>query len=311
MLNLNNDIRPCTKQGRIFIKKARDDDMFFGAIEAGGTKFVCAVSNGDFTIIERVNIPTTTPNQTMEQVYSFFDQYILDSIGIGSFGPVDVNRNSKTYGYITTTPKTGWTNFDFVGAVQSRYKIPVSFTTDVNAAAFGEYKKGIAQEVNSCLYLTVGTGIGGGAVLNGKILDGFGHPEMGHLLVKMHPQDSFEGNCPYHATCLEGLASGPAIEKRYNIKGKELEKERHVWELEAYYIAQALVGYTLILRPEKIILGGGVMQQDQLLPLIRNEFKKQLNSYVETPNLEDYIVLPGLAENSGIMGCLLLAKECF
>lgn len=283
--------------------------MFYGAIEAGGTKFVCAVSDGQFEIIDRISIPTTSPTETLEQVFKFFDQFSLKSIGIGSFGPIDVSRHSKTYGYVTTTPKVGWSNFDFVGAVESQYQVPVAWTTDVNAAAYGELKRGNAQGCHSCLYLTVGTGIGGGAVVNGSILEGYGHPEMGHLLVRLHPEDSYEGSCPYHNNCLEGLAAGPAIERRYNKKGYELEGDDKVWEIEAYYLAQALVSYTLTLRPERIILGGGVMKQKQLFPLIRNEFVKLMNNYVPTPDVNQYIVAPGLGDNAGITGCLILAEE--
>lgn len=283
--------------------------MYYGAIEAGGTKFVCAVSNDQYEIIERTSIPTRDPADTLNDVFAFFDDFSLKSIGIGSFGPIDVNKDSETYGYVTTTPKPSWSNFDFLGAIKERYQVSVAWTTDVNAAAYGEYKKGSAQDAKSCLYLTVGTGIGGGAVVNGKVLEGFGHPEMGHLLVRVHPEDNFEGTCPYHSNCLEGLASGPAIEARYQQKGHELEHESRVWELEAYYLAQALVSYTLILRPEKIIIGGGVMKQVQLFDLIRNQFTLLMNEYVPTPDLEQYIVNPGLGDNAGVTGCLLLASD--
>ncbi|RSK55162.1 ROK family protein [Bacillus canaveralius] len=283
--------------------------MYYGAIEAGGTKFVCAVSDDQFVIKDRISIPTTSPAETLNQVFEFFDQYSLKSIGIASFGPIDVNKNSKTYGYITTTPKPDWSNFDFVGTIKDRYPVAVAWTTDVNAAAYGELKKGNAQGCESCLYLTVGTGIGGGAVVNGKLLEGYGHPEMGHVLVRLHPEDTYEGTCPYHGNCLEGLAAGPAIEGRYGSKGDELEKADKVWEIEAYYIAQALVDYSLTLRPEKIILGGGVMKQRQLFPLIRDEFAKLMANYVTIPDLNEYIVDPGLGDNAGVIGSLLLAVE--
>ena len=283
--------------------------MMYGAIEAGGTKFVCAVSDMQLEIKERVSIPTTTPEETLKQVFDFFDQYSLNSIGIGSFGPIDVNEKSATYGYVTSTPKTAWKNFDFLGTVKQRYNVPVSWTTDVNAAAYGELKKGSARGTESCLYLTVGTGIGGGAVVDGKVLSGFGHPEMGHLLVSVHPDDDFEGVCPYHGNCLEGVAAGPAIEKRYGKKGHDLADDKKVWEIEAFYLAQALVNYTLILSPEKIILGGGVMKQAQLLPLIKKEFTQLMADYVSTPALNEYIVTPELEDNAGITGCLLMAIE--
>jgi len=280
-----------------------------GAIEAGGTKFVLAVSDNELEHVERLSIPTTTPEETFEKVFEFFDNYSLEAIGVGSFGPIDVNKHSSTYGFITSTPKLAWQHVDFLGKLKERYDVPVAWTTDVNAAAYGELKKGAAVGKDSCLYLTVGTGIGGGAVINGEPLEGYGHPEMGHILVRMHKDDSFEGACPYHGNCLEGLAAGPAIEKRYNKKAQYLADQKEVWDIEAYYLAQALMTYTLTLSPEKIILGGGVMKQKQLFPLIREEFKRLVNAYVDTPDLETYIVSPKLADDAGITGCLLLAQK--
>lgn len=280
-----------------------------GAIEAGGTKFVCAVSDDQLTIQERVTIPTTTPEETMKQVFAFFDRFEVAAIGVGSFGPIDINTESPTYGYITTTPKTAWENFDFLGSLKTRYDVPMGWTTDVNAAALGELEKGAAKENHSCVYLTVGTGIGGGAVVNGQPLEGFGHPEMGHLLVRTHPDDSFEGLCPYHGNCLEGLASGPAIEKRYGKKGHELGDREDVWEIEADYLAQALVSYALVLSPEKFILGGGVMKQQQLFPMIREKFTEKMAGYVAVPEMDSYIVPPGLGDDAGITGSLILAQR--
>lgn len=281
----------------------------FGAIEAGGTKFVCAVSDENFTIKERVSIPTTTPEETMTEVFSFFDQYELTAIGIGSFGPIDVNKESDTYGYITSTPKTAWKFYDFLGSVKNRYSVPIGWTTDVNAAALGEIKLGAAKGLKSCVYLTVGTGIGGGAVINGELLEGYGHPEMGHIPVRLHPNETYKGTCPYHGDCLEGIAAGPAIEGRFGKKGHLLADQEEVWEMEAYYLAQALMNYTLILSPERIVLGGGVMKQKQLYPLVRQKFAELMNDYVQVPDLEQYIVAPGLEDNAGILGSLLLAAD--
>lgn len=281
----------------------------FGAIEAGGTKFVCAVSDENFTIKERVSIPTTTPEETMTEVFSFFDQYELTAIGIGSFGPIDVNKESDTYGYITSTPKTAWKFYDFLGSVKNRYSVPIGWTTDVNAAALGEIKLGAAKGLKSCVYLTVGTGIGGGAVINGELLEGYGHPEMGHIPVRLHPNETYKGTCPYHGDCLEGIAAGPAIEGRFGKKGHLLADQEEVWEIEAYYLAQALMNYTLILSPERIVLGGGVMKQKQLYPLVRQKFAELINDYVQVPDLEQYIVAPGLEDNAGILGSLLLAAD--
>lgn len=283
--------------------------MYYGAIEAGGTKFVCAISLENLEIVERVSIPTTTPAETLKKVFEFFDSYDLLAIGIGSFGPIDVNPNSKTYGYVTTTPKLAWKNYDFLGAVKKRYGIPVSWTTDVNAAAFGELKQGAAKGLESCLYLTVGTGVGGGAVVKGQLLEGYGHPEMGHMLMRLHEEDTFNGSCPYHLNCLEGLVAGPAIEQRFGKKAYELGADHIAWKLEAYYLAQALMNYILILSPEKIVLGGGVMKQSQLFPLIREELKQLMNDYVAMPDLETFIVPPVLGDDAGITGCLLLAKQ--
>ena len=282
---------------------------YYGSIEAGGTKFVCAIGNENFDIIERVSFATTTPDETLAQIFAFFDQFELIAVGIGSFGPIDVNPDSPTYGYVTTTPKPHWGNFDFLGAIKKRYDIPIGWTTDVNAAALGEQTMGAAVGKNSCLYLTVGTGIGGGAVVNGKLLFGWSHPEMGHIILRPHPEDSFKGCCPYHDNCFEGLASGPAIEKRFGVKAETLEPNHLAWQLEAHYLAQAIMNYILILSPEKIILGGGVMGQTHLFPLVQAELATLMNGYVTMPNLAEFIVPPMLGNNSATIGCFILAKQ--
>jgi len=279
--------------------------MYIGAIEAGGTKFVCAVSDEHLQVVERISLPTGTPEETLAKVFEFFDRFTLKAIGIGSFGPIDVNPESKTYGYITSTPKPGWKNFDFLGAMQARYPIPMGWTTDVNAAALGELTLGAAQGLDSCIYLTVGTGIGGGAVVKGQLVEGFGHPEMGHMIPRRHPDDHFEGFCPYHGDCLEGLAAGPAIEKRSGTKAFDLAKDDPAWKLEAYYLAQAIMTYALVQAPGKIILGGGVMKQEHLFPLIEKELERLMNGYAPLPKLAS----PKLGDNAGITGCFVLAKR--
>ena len=284
--------------------------MYYGAIEAGGTKFVCAVSNENFEIIKRVSIPTQTPEETFKAVFEFFDQYELLAMGIGSFGPIDVNKNSATYGYVTTTPKPGWGNYDFVGTIKARYKgIPIGFTTDVNAAAFGELEKGAAKGLESCVYLTVGTGIGGGAIVKGQLLEGFSHPEIGHILLTRDQGDQYEGFCPYHKDCLEGLAAGPAIENRWGKKAYELAPDHEAWQMQANYLAQALMNYVLVLSPERIILGGGVMKQTHLFPMVQDALKKLMNGYVVMPELSTFIVPPQLGDDAGITGCLMLAHK--
>lgn len=288
--------------------------MRLGAIEAGGTKFVCGIGNEHGEVIERISIPTTTPEETMGQVIDFFKNKEVDAIGVGSFGPVDLDVSSPTYGFITSTPKKYWNQFDLVGGLKKRFDVPIGFDTDVNAAALGESVWGAAKGLDSCLYMTVGTGIGVGAVAEGKLIHGMLHPEMGHILVRRHEKDAYQGSCPFHGDCLEGMAAGPAIEARWGKKGVDLAADSGVWELEAYYLAQALVNYILVLSPQKIIIGGGVMKQEQLFPLVREHTVKLLNGYIQheniLKNIDQYIVPPGLGDNAGLCGALALAKGC-
>lgn len=286
----------------------RSEIFMFGAIEAGGTKFVCAVGNEDGQMLERIQIPTEIPEKTIPMVIEFFKNYKVRALGIGSFGPLDLNEKSDTYGYITSTPKPGWGNFPFVETMKKALNVPVAFDTDVNAAVWGEFLFGAGKGFN-CLYITVGTGIGAGAVIGGKRLHGLSHPEMGHIFLRRHPKDKFEGFCPYHKDCLEGLASGPSIKKRWGIKGEDLLEDHPAWELEIHYLAQALLQYILILSPEKIIMGGGVMKQSHLFPSIHSEVKRLSKGFLTLPPSEIYIVAPGLGDDSGILGALMLAKE--
>ncbi|MFP4977998.1 ROK family protein [Paenibacillus sp. CN-4] len=283
-----------------------------GAIEAGGTKFVCGIGQEDGTILDRVSYPTTTPDETMELVLRYFADKKVESVGIGSFGPIDPVLGSPTYGYITTTPKPHWGQFNLVGAVQDAMGVPIAFDTDVNGAALGEYTWGAAKGLDSCLYITVGTGIGAGAVVGGKLIHGLSHPEMGHLYVRRHPDDKFEGFCPYHGDCLEGLAAGPAIQRRWGKPAVELPQDHPAWEMEAHYLAHALMGFVLTLSPQKIVMGGGVMKQSHLFPLIRAKVQELLNGYVQHPSLnagiDSYIVPPGLGDNAGLTGAIGLAK---
>lgn len=281
-----------------------------GSIEAGGTKFVCAVGNDNLDIIDQVSFPTTNPHQTMGAVIDFFKKYdkYLEAIGVGSFGPIDINKESSTYGYITATPKTDWQNFDFIGMLEQAFPIPIYWTTDVNAACYGEYIAGSGKGLSNVVYYTIGTGIGGGAIMNGSFIEGFSHPEMGHMLVQKHSEDTYEGNCIFHTNCLEGLAAGPAIEKRTGTKAQFLNEDNSFWNIEADYIAQCVYNTTLLLSPEVIILGGGVMNQAHLLPKIREKFSKYMNEYVNIPDITQYIVTPKLEGNSGVIGGLALAK---
>ena len=287
--------------------------MIIGGIEAGGTKFVCGIGNEKGEILERVSFPTETPEITLTKVVEFFKDKNIERLGIGSFGPIDVNPNSKTYGYITKTPKLAWTDCDIVGYLKKYFDIPIYFDTDVNGAALGESVWGAAKNLKNCLYLTIGTGIGGGILVNGELIHGMLPPEAGHILIKRHFEDKYSGKCPYHKDCFEGLASGPAIEERWGVKGYELPVDHKAWDLEAFYIAQALANYILILSPEKIILGGGVMKQSQLFPKIRENVKEFLKGYVQTSqileNINEYIVYPNLEDNAGLLGAVALTLK--
>lgn len=286
--------------------------MLLGALEAGGTKMVCAIGDETGAIIDRASFPTETPELTMPKLISYFKQFSLDALGIGTFGPADLNPKSATYGHITTTPKLAWKNYDILGEFKNALKIPVGFDTDVNAAALGEASFGCMRDVDTGIYITIGTGVGVGIMVNRQLLHGMLHPEGGHILLSKNPSDSYRGKCPYHSCCLEGLAAGPAIEERYGKKAIELRDVPEVWELEAEYIAKALVNYILILSPQRIVLGGGVMHQEQLFPLIRKKTAEFLNGYIHTKEIEDldhYIVPPSLQDNQGVLGCIRLAMD--
>ncbi len=285
----------------------------YGGVEAGGTKFVCAVSDADGRILNEIAFPTTTPEQTLARVIAFFHQApSLQAVGVGSFGPVDPRPGSPTWGFITTTPKPGWRDVDIAGILGRALNLPIAFDTDVNAAALGEKRWGAARDVDDFIYLTIGTGIGGGGMINGGLMHGLLHPEMGHIRIPHdHKRDPFPGACLYHGDCLEGLASGPAIAARWGAPGDQLPPEHPAWELEAHYLALALTNFLLTLSPERIILGGGVMRQRQLFPKIRADVRHLLADYVQHPavlhHLDAYIVPPGLGQRAGVMGALALA----
>lgn len=284
--------------------------MKLGALETGGTKMVCAVGDETGTIYDRKVIPTADPKTTIPAIVNYFMDKDLDALGIACFGPIQLDHHAPDYGHITTTPKLAWRNFDMVGAFARTLGCPIGFDTDVNGAVLGEVTFGQARGKKSVVYLTVGTGIGGGVCIEGKLLHGMLHPEMGHVLLRRNPGDTYAGHCPYHQDCLEGLACGPAIEERWGAKGDALANRPEVWELEADYLAQAITSYILTLSPDMIILGGGVMHQTQLFPLVRKKVAELLAGYIQTPQLEDldhYIVPASLNEDQGILGCLELA----
>ena len=286
---------------------------YYGSLEAGGTKMVCAIGDEQGNILERISIPTLAPENTMPAILDFFKNKNISALGIGCFGPVDLDKKSPTYGYITTTPKLAWRNYDIVGVCEKELGVPVGFDTDVNGSALGEATWGCTKDLDHSIYITVGTGIGVGVIIDKKPYHGMLHPEGGHIFLARHPQDPMErGVCPYHELCMEGLASGPSIQARWGKPGAELADRPEVWELEAYYLAQAICSYIMILSPERIVIGGGVAHQEQMMPLIRKEVLRQMGGYIAAKGMQDldnYIVLPSLNDNQGILGALKLAMD--
>jgi fructokinase len=291
----------------------------YGGVEAGGTKFVCIISSGPGDIRAEKKFPTTTPTETLRLVVDFFTENIkkidepISSIGIACFGPIDLNRSSPKFGFITTTPKIGWKDTDIAGIIGNELSLPVFMDTDVNAAAVGEGVWGAGRGLNDFLYLTIGTGLGGGGCANGKPIHGLVHPEMGHMRIPHDwHTDPFPGNCPYHGDCLEGLAAGPAIKARWGQPAETLPSDHRAWEIESDYLALAIQNLVCILSPQKVILGGGVMEQSHLFPMIRSKVQKYLNEYLQseeiTRDIEHFIVPPVLGSRAGVFGAIALAK---
>ena len=286
--------------------------MLIGALEAGGTKMVLAVGDENGNIFDRVSIPTRTPSETMPEMIEYFKNKRIEALGIGCFGPICPDRESKRYGYITSTPKLAWRDFNIVGAFKEALNVPVGFDTDVNGSCLGEVTFGSAKGLKNVIYITIGTGIGAGIMSGGQLLHGNLHPEAGHIILKRHPKDTYTGKCPYHRDCFEGLAAGPAIEERWGISAKDLPAGHEGLEMEAWYIAEAVANYILILAPERIILGGGVMHREELFPMIRKYTLELLAGYLDTAelsNMDSYIVSASLNDDQGIMGCLVLGRN--
>lgn len=289
-----------------------------GGIEAGGTKFVCAAGTGPDDVREEVRFPSTSPDECIRRSLEFFHAMqqkhgSLAGVGIASFGPVDPNPASPTFGYITTTPKPGWAHTDLAGPIGKALGVPIGFDTDVNGAALGEFRWGAAQGLDTFVYITIGTGIGGGAMVNGRLVHGLMHPEMGHVLPPHdRTEDPFDGVCPYHGDCLEGLASGPAIEQRWKEKAERLGPDHPAWDLEAKYLAHGIVPQIYIISPQRIIMGGGVMDQAHLFPKVRRHVCEILNKYIQAKaileDIDRYIVPPGLGNRAGVLGAIALAQ---
>jgi fructokinase len=288
-------------------------------IEGGGTKFVCVHGSGPHDLRDRTVINTQSPHATMKEVIEYIravkQRSNIKAIGLAVFGPLDLDHSSPTYGYITTTPKPGWGNFNIVGELKQAFDMPIGFDTDVNGAALGEYQWGAAQSLNDFIYITVGTGIGGGLMINGKIVHGAMHPEMGHIIIPQDTsRDSFKGCCQFHSNCWESLASGTAMNARWQVESAmDLSATHEAWNLEAHYLGIGIANLILTLSPQRILIGGGVMHQSHLLPKVRAEVAKCLNGYLKCEKiinrLDEYIVKPGLDDNSGICGAIALAEQ--
>lgn len=313
-------------RGRLPVRKTRPSlrsregaRPLFGCIEGGGTKFVCAVGSGPDDLRAETRIPTTTPDETLGAVLGFLresqrDHGPLAAIGIACFGPLDPRPGSPSYGRILSTPKAGWSGADVAGPLRKAFGVPTGFDTDVNGAALGEWRWGAGQGLDTFIYMTIGTGIGGGGLVNGKPMRGLLHPEMGHVSVRHDRRlDLFDGICPFHGDCFEGLASGPAIASRWGRPAETLPPDHPAWELEAGYVAQALADLICTLSPQRILVGGGVGGQDHLLRRVQRKTRELLGGYIQSPlineDIESYIVLPGLGSRSGILGALALGEQ--
>jgi len=292
-------------------------NKLFGGVEAGGTKFVCATGAGTDKLRVSVEIPTREPESTLREVIAFFRSQAsggehLASAAIGSFGPLELNQSASNYGRILKTTKPGWEGFDIRGELALALDVPVEIETDVNVAAIGEMNWGAARGLQHCLYVTVGTGIGVGAIVDGKILHGEHHPEMGHTFVPLSPDeiDAFEGICPYHKSCVEGLASGMAIVSRWGRKLIDIPKKHAAWHLEAQYLASFLANLTFVLQPQRIIMGGGVMNET-LLSMVQELLHSAIASYRPTLTareaMNDYLVMPELGGRAGVLGAIAIA----
>jgi len=295
------------------------ESRLFGAVEAGGTKFVCAVGDESGKIHAETRFPTIDAGSTLAAVRDFFDAQRrargrFTAIGVACFGPLILDKSSAKYGFIGNTPKAGWCDIDVAGMLAREFTCAVGFDTDVNAAALAEQRWGVAQDTRNLVYLTVGTGIGGGVLIGGTPLHGLQHPEIGHIRPRRHPLDvNFAGVCPFHGDCLEGLASGPAILARCGADLAHLDAAHPQWQMQADYLGQLCAQLVLTLSPQRIVMGGGVMAQTRLFPVIRERMLHWLGGYIDRSELnagsERYVVPPALGAKAGVLGGLCLAID--
>ena len=292
--------------------------MTLGGIEAGGTKFVCLVGSATGEVLQREQFPTTTPDETVARAIAFFETVVrsgtqLDAIGIASFGPVELRSDDPNFGSIVSTPKPGWSFTDLVGPVQAAFDVPVAIDTDVNGAAVAEGRWGAARGLEHFVYFTIGTGIGGGAIVAGRPIHGLVHTEMGHLAIPRQPDDAFAGVCPFHGDCFEGLASGSAIASRWGVRAEDMDAATWIRavDLEARYIAAGVRNVVYALAPQRIIIGGGVSSLPELFPGIRSHLAATLGDYPGLPEhtRDDFVVPPGLGPLAGPLGAIALAAD--
>lgn len=284
-----------------------------GTLEAGGTKMVMGLADEEGKILRRDTCKTRLPEETLRDIIAFFKPQPIDALGIASFGPVDLRKDAITFGHITNTPKLAWRDFPLYGRLKEALQVPCAIDTDVNGAVLAEAKLGAMQGLKDCLYVTVGTGIGGGVMSGGQLVHGLIHPEWGHIPVFRHPQDPMQkGCCPSHAFCLEGYASGPAMLARWGIPAEDLPDDHFAWTLESYYLAQLCVTAMMTVSPQRIVLGGGVLSRSSLFPRIRETAFDLMGGYLASPTEQEmaaFIVLPALWPDSGLIGGALLAKQ--
>lgn len=290
----------------------------FGAIEAGGTKFNCALADANGDVVSKTQFPTRDPETTLIDVVDFFtraqaEHGAMISMGIGSFGPINIDPQSSQYGQFLKTPKPGWSHFDLLGSLKTSFDIPILVETDVNTAVIAEHAAGAGKGCSEVVYVTIGTGVGGGIISGGRLIKGGIHPEVGHMLLPRHPEDMmFAGACPFHGGCLEGLAAGPSMKSRWGVPAETLEDDHIAWDIQAYYLAVMCVNLTATLSPQKIILGGGVSEKPGLIERVAVQFEKLWGDYLPLPNTgsaKDYIVLPQLAPAAGLVGAIMLAQQ--
>ena len=284
-----------------------------GGVELGGTKVVCVAGTGPDDVHAEVEIPTRDPHATLAEVVSFFARHPVEALGIASFGPVELRPVNPRWGAITRTPNPGWSGADVAGPLGRALTVPVAFDTDVNGAALGEGRWGAARGLTSFVYVTVGTGIGGGAVVGGRLVHGLVHPELGHVPVPRQPGDDFESACPFHRDCLEGMTSGPALAARFGVRLEEADDETRgeAAALASAYLASGLRALVYALAPERIVLGGGVASLPGLHDLIRAALRDELGGYPGLPEHDDecFVVAPELGARAGSLGALVLAES--